>query len=88
MNWVLVVIMLWYFISFNDPQWYLEPFDSVRGYKARKKKIKLESWPMMDCYLAGNPRTLKYSRFMENGSLTSSFSLNSLEVFSKQKIRG
>lgn len=45
MNWVLVVIMLWYFINFNDPQWYLEPFDSVRGYKARKKKIKLESWP-------------------------------------------
>lgn len=40
MNWVLVVIMLWYFINFNDPQWYLEPFDSARGYRLGRKNKK------------------------------------------------
>lgn len=42
---VLVVIVLWYFIKLNDPRWCLEPFDSARGYKARKKNKK-ESRPM------------------------------------------
>lgn len=56
---VLVVIMLWYFINFNDPQWYLAQFESAHGYKARKKNKKRKQ-AYDEHSLVGALRTLNY----------------------------